>query len=141
MVIYAPSKLSASYSIMSSRGGANNRRTGRVVTTSPVANTREENKLTFNRILSVSLVLLFVCVIALQVTCTLTIWEKHEEIVDKFDCTDEKCCPLFIDLHNEKLEYGSNIFCYFVAYGSSFSAVCSAVMIVILVARIIACKW
>jgi len=127
---------------MLSRGGANNRRTRSVGTTLRVANNKGDEKLTFNRLVSVSLVLLFVGVITLQVTCTWTIWEKQEEMVNKFNCTDENCCPLFIYFRNGIVEeYGSNIFCYFVVYGSSFSAVSSAVMIVILVARIIACKW
>ena len=127
---------------MSSRGGANNRRTRREGTTLRVANNTGDEKLTFNRIVGISLVLLFVGVIALQVTCTWTIWGKQEEMVNKFNCTDENCCPLFIDFRKGIVEeYGSNIFCYFVVYGSSFSAVCSAMMIVILVARIIACKW
>jgi len=126
---------------MSSRGGANSRRTHQVVATSrPTGNAGDEDKFTFNRILSFLLVLLLLCVIALQVTCTLAIWIKHEEMVDKFDCTDENCCPLFIDFHGGGLKYGSNVFCYSAANVSGFSAVCSAVMIVILVARIIACK-
>ena len=135
----ALSKLSASCTIMSSRGGAGNRRTGRVATISRVANNKgDENKFTFNRILSVSLVLLFVCVIALQVTCAVVIWEKQEEIVEKFKCSDENCCPLFIQLHNGILRtYGNNFYCYFVSYGSSLSALCAVVMIVILLVRIV----
>jgi len=124
---------------MSSRGGAGNRRERRVGTTSRVANNKgNENKLTFNRILSVSLVLLFVCVVALQVACTVVIWSKHEEMVEKFNCTDEDCCPLFIQLQNGILRtYGNNFYCYFVSYGSSLSASCAAVMIVVLLIRIV----
>ena len=125
---------------MSSRGGAGNRRKRRVGTTSRVANNNvgDENILTCNRILSVSLVVLFVCVIALQVTCTVVIWSKHEEMVEKFNCTDENCCPLFIQLQNGLLRtYGNNFYCYFVSYGSSLSASCAAVMTVALLIRIV----
>jgi len=115
---------------MSLRGEGDHRRTRRLA--------GDESKLTLNRILNVSLVLLFVCVIALQVTCTAVIWDKHEEMVKKFSCKDGKCCPLFIQLHNGLIEtFGNNFYCYFVSYGSSLSCLCAVVMIVVLVVRII----
>jgi len=136
------SKLSASYTLMSSslRGGAGNSRTRRVRTTSPVAVNcaGDKKKLTLNRILNISLALLFMCVIALQVTCTVVIWDKHEEMVKKFNCTDENCCPLFIQLQNGILRiYGNNFYCYFVSYGSSLSALSATVMIAVLLVRIV----
>jgi len=98
-------------------------------------------KLTFNRVINTALVFLFIAVIALQVTCIASMWHKHEEIKHEWDCTYEKCCPLFIDYQDEAQgESGNNSFCYFVVYGSGVSALCSLLMLILLPIRIVKYK-
>ena len=94
-----------------------------------------------NRVINVILIFLFIAAIVLQVTCIASMWHKHEEIKHEWDCTDEKCSPLFIKFEDETHgEFGDNIYCYAVVYGSGASALCSLAMVILLPIRIVKYK-